>query len=71
MSDTIDSLSEVMPSAAPTDEEIAAWMALPRDEQARRMRLALTHPDCDKISPRGMSEILELAHARSDARNRG
>jgi len=46
-----------MPSATPSEAEIAAWQALPRDEQLRRLRLALAHPDCDRVSASTMDDI--------------
>jgi hypothetical protein len=36
MSQTTDKPTRVMPSAAPTEAELAAWADLPRDEQVRR-----------------------------------
>jgi hypothetical protein len=32
----INDLSDVMPSAVSTEDDIAAWQALPREEQLRR-----------------------------------
>jgi hypothetical protein len=57
MKDTIDSIAPVMPSAAPTEEEIRVWEALPRDEQLRRLRAALTHPDCAIATTDTMADI--------------
>ena len=63
-------LTDVMPSAMPSEAEIAAWNDLPRDEQVRRMRLALTHPDRAKSSPHTMDDILALARKRvADGKN--
>ena len=59
---------EVMPSAAPTEEEIRAWQALPRDEQLRRLRAALTHPDCGTPAVDTMHDILAEARARAASR---
>jgi hypothetical protein len=42
MMKSTDAIADVMPSATPTEEEIRAWEALPRDEQLRRMRAVLT-----------------------------
>jgi hypothetical protein len=33
--------SDILPSAAPTPEELADWHALPRAEQEKRLALAL------------------------------
>jgi hypothetical protein len=68
MKDTIGSLADVMPSATPTEEDIRKWDALPRDEQLRRMRATLTHPDCATATPETMSDILAEAHARAESR---
>jgi len=56
MSDII-ALPDVVPSAAPSEAEIAAWQTLPRDEQLRRLRLVLSHPDCDRVSEATMDDI--------------
>jgi hypothetical protein len=56
MSDTI-ALPDVMPSAASSEAEIAAWQTLPRDEQLRRLRLVLSHPDCDRVSDATIDDI--------------
>jgi len=47
----------VTPSATPSDAKIFAWQALPRDEQLRRLRLELSHPDCSTVSDATMEEI--------------
>jgi uncharacterized protein YbaP (TraB family) len=71
MNEKTDTLDQVMPSATPTEEEIRAWQALPRDEQLRRLRAVLMHPDCATETSATMSEILKEAHSRSDKRSRG
>jgi hypothetical protein len=71
MSSKLDSPDRVVPSATPNEDDIRAWEALPRDEQLRRLRESLTHPDCSTAVSDTMSEILELARARADARSRG
>jgi hypothetical protein len=60
---TNDNLADVMPSATPSDEEIRKWEALPRDEQLRRLRAALTHSDCSTTTPDSMDDILASARA--------
>ena len=69
MKNAIDNSVDVMPSATPTKEDIRNWDALPRDEQLRRLRAALTHPDCATATPDTMSDILAEAHARADSRS--
>ncbi len=65
-----DTLTRVMPSATPTDEEIAAWTELPRAEQLKRYRELFASPRCNTISEATMDEILAEAHRRSDLRRR-
>jgi hypothetical protein len=55
MADTL--INTVMPSATPTDEEIAAWQELPRDEQLRRMRQMLTSGEASIPCDTTMAEI--------------
>ncbi len=69
MSHTTDKLTRVMPSATPTDAEIAAWTALPRDEQVRRYQEALAHPDCNTPTDDTMNDILATARQRVASRN--
>jgi uncharacterized protein YbaP (TraB family) len=68
MKNAVDSIAPVMPSATPTEEDIRAWEALPRDEQQRRLRAALTHPDCAVASADTMADVLAEATARSALR---
>jgi hypothetical protein len=68
MSETTDK-RRVMPSATPTEAELAAWVALPRDEQVRRYREALSDPDCSTPTDDSMSDILAAARQRVAARN--
>lgn len=56
---------QVMPSATPSIEDIEKWNALPRDEQLRRLRAALTHPDCAVAASEIMSDIIVEARARA------
>lgn len=62
MSETL-SFPDVMPSATPSEAEIAAWQALPRDEQVRRMQLALAHADCATVSTATMADIRAAGHS--------
>ena len=54
----------ILPSATPTDTELAAWTALPRDEQVRRYQEALAHPECSEPSDDSMTDILTVARRR-------
>lgn len=67
MNKTTDKPTDAMPSAAPSEEDIRNWEALPRDEQLRRLRAALTHPDCSKSVPDSMADVLAAARARIDS----
>jgi hypothetical protein len=69
MSKTTDKLAQVVPSATPTDAELAAWAALPRDEQLRRYQEALAHPDCAAPTDDTMSDVLAAARQRIASRN--
>ncbi len=61
----------VMPSPVPTRAEAAAWSRLPHEQQLRRYRQALDHPDANTVSADSMDDILAEAHRRSDERSRG
>ena len=71
MSQTTDKSTRVMPTATPTEAELAAWAALPRDEQVRRYQEALAHPDCSGPTDDSMSDILAAARQRVAARTNG
>ena len=71
MSDTIAASTLVMPSATPSEEDIRAWEALPRDEQLRRMRALLTSAACTTMTDRTMDDILAEARRRADAASNG
>jgi hypothetical protein len=67
MNDTIGSAAHVKPSATPTEEEIRVWQMLPRDEQLRRLRTVLTHPNCTAVTTDSMDEIVAEARARASS----
>lgn len=57
------------PSARPpTEAELAAWRALPRDEQLARYREALQAPETGRISQATMADVLTAARQRVAAR---
>jgi hypothetical protein len=62
-------LSAVMPAPTPTEAEIAAWQALPRDEQMRRLRATLTTMDCSEVSPSTMNDVLNQARDAAKRRH--
>ncbi len=55
---------DIMPSAAPSEDEILRWNALPRDEQLERMRQALIDGERSGISERSMDDIKAAAKGR-------
>jgi hypothetical protein len=71
MPQTTNKLTRVMPSATPTEAEVAAWTALPRDEQVRRYQELFQHPDCNTFTTDTPDEILAAARQRVAARRHG
>jgi hypothetical protein len=58
--------TRALPSALPpTEEELAAWRALSRDEQLIRYRNALQAPDAARAT---MADVLTAARQRVAAR---
>jgi hypothetical protein len=55
---------DIRPSATPSDDEIRRWQALPRDEQAKRLRQTLDEADASGISNRTMDDIEAAALKR-------
>lgn len=70
MSD-VETIDDLMPTATPTPEQVREWRSLSRDEQVRRLAVALSHPDCRVETADTMSDILAEAHAQSDAKRHG
>ena len=60
-----------MPSATPTETELAAWAALPRDEQVRRYQEMFAHPSCNTFTTDTPDDILAAARLRVAARRHG
>jgi hypothetical protein len=71
MSETTDKKSRVMPSATPSEADLAAWAALPRDEQIRRYQELFQHADCNTFTTDTPDDILAAARERVAARRRG
>jgi hypothetical protein len=71
MSQTTDKSARLMPSATPTEAELAAWAALPRDEQVRRYQELFQHPDCNTFTTDTPDDILAAARQRVAARRHG
>ncbi len=58
---------ELMPSAAPSEEEIARWLALPREERERRVQRALEIGFSSGVSTRSIDEIIADARRLLDS----
>ncbi len=71
MSETTDKLTGVTPSATPSETELAAWAALPRDEQVRRYQKLLQQPDCNTFTSDTPDDILAAARKRVAERRHG
>jgi hypothetical protein len=71
MSQTTDKPTQVLPSATPTEADLAAWAALPRDEQVRRYRELFEHADCNTFTADSPEDILAAAQQRVAARRHG
>jgi hypothetical protein len=70
MSNTTDKPTRVMPSDTPTEAELAAWAALPRDEQVRRYQEMFKHPDCNNFTADTPDDILTAVRQRVAANRR-
>jgi 2-oxo-4-hydroxy-4-carboxy--5-ureidoimidazoline (OHCU) decarboxylase len=71
MSQTTDKRTRTLPSATPTEAELAAWDALSRDEQVRRYQEMFGHPDCNAFTADTPDDILAAARQRVAARRNG
>lgn len=64
-------LTNVVPSATPSEYDLAAWNDLSREEQLRRMRETFAQSDSSIACNDSMADILALAKQRVDARKHG
>jgi hypothetical protein len=71
MSQTAEKSTRALPSATPTEAELADWTALPRDEQVRRYQEMFRHPDCNTFTADTPDDILAAAKQRISARRHG
>ena len=67
----LTTMPDIMPSATPNEAEIAAWKALPRDEQVLRMTAALSDPDCSILGTANMSDIRARGQALAAKQRNG
>ncbi len=65
MTITPDALADVMPSATPTEADLTAWEALPRDQQLRRMQKVFDDPACSTVTKSSMNDVLRRARSRA------
>jgi hypothetical protein len=70
MSQTTDK-ARLMPSATPSESDIAVWADLPRDEQLRRYQRMFAEPDCNTFTTDTSDDILAAARQRVAARRNG
>jgi 2-oxo-4-hydroxy-4-carboxy--5-ureidoimidazoline (OHCU) decarboxylase len=68
MSQPTEKPVHVMPSATPTEAELAAWADLPHDEQTRRYQESFRHPDCNTFTTDTSDDILAAARRRIASR---
>jgi hypothetical protein len=54
----LDLMPAVMPPAAPTKAEVAAWNRLPEEERFRRLREIVNDPGNDRPVPESLSGII-------------
>jgi hypothetical protein len=71
MSQTPEKLIPEMPSAMPTESQIAAWADMPRDEQARRYQQMFKQLDCNSFTTDTPEDILAIARQQVAARPKG
>ena len=65
-----DVLDDNMPSAAPTEDEIRRWQVLPRDEQMRRLAMAISGGFNSGITEHSIEQIINRARHRAGLANR-
>jgi hypothetical protein len=68
MTSKLDILERDSSWAAPTEDVIRAWQALPRDEQLAQIRALLGSSACTELSDASFDDI--IAAARLKARSR-
>ncbi|QOZ78177.1 hypothetical protein XH83_23750 [Bradyrhizobium sp. CCBAU 53351] len=71
MSQTADQLTNIVPSATPSEAELEAWAKLPRDEQVRRYQALFAQPDCNNFTSDTPEDILAAARRRVARRRHG
>jgi hypothetical protein len=68
MPQNTNKLTHVMPSATPSEAEIAAWANLSRAEQVRRYQQLFKQSDCNVFATDTPDEILTATRRRVAAR---
>jgi hypothetical protein len=64
-------LTKFIPSAMPSDADIAAWQDLPRDDRVRLMQEALAYPDCGQVGTASMAELRARGSALAEKLRNG
>ena len=54
----------ILPSAAPSDDDIADWEAMTRDEQLDALRAVVDSPEAHRESALTMDDLLARARTR-------
>ena len=63
-------IDDIMPSAAPTEDEIRRWQALPRDEQLRRLQMAISEGFDSGTTEHSIDDIIAQARRNAGAPER-
>jgi hypothetical protein len=64
MSKSQTKLDDIMPSAAPGEDQLRRWHALPRSVRQQRLAAAVEQGFASGVSQRTIDEIIADAHAR-------
>lgn len=64
MNEKLDILETSTSWATPTDDDIRAWEALPRDQQLVRLRAMFDSAECNRLSHRPFAEVVAAARSK-------
>ncbi len=62
-----ETIDDIMPSAAPTEEEIRRWKALPEEEKEKRFLQAIEEGFNSGVSDKTIDDIITEAQAELKA----
>jgi len=71
MSKTKTISDNIVPAAAPAEDEIMRWRCLPHDERIKRFQRAVRDGFESGLSKRSIDEIIHDAHSRMTDRKDG